>query len=75
MITVTIIICITVILIVAIICYKEYRINNGSNLERVESKLNLLDIDLQCNNRILGNLADSIRKFKEETQNDNRTTK
>lgn len=75
MITVTIIICITVILIVAIICYKEYRINNGSNLERIESKLNSLDIVLRCNNRTLGNLADSIHKFKEEIQNEHRTSK
>lgn len=63
MITITIIICLTVIIIVAIICYKEYKINNGSNLERIESKLNSLDIVLQCNDRTLGNLADSFRKF------------
>lgn len=75
MITITIIICLTVIIIVAIICYKEYKINNGSNLERIESKLNSLDIVLQCNDRTLGNLADSFRKFKEEKQNDNRTSK
>lgn len=60
MITVTIIICLTVILIVAIISYKEYRLSNGSNLNRIESKLNSLDIELQCNDRILGNLADAI---------------
>ena len=75
MITITIIICLTVIIRVAIICYKEYKINNGSNLERIESKLNSLDIVLQCNDRTLGNLADSFRKFKEEKQNDNRTSK
>lgn len=75
MITVTIIICITVILIVAIICYKEYRINNSSNLERIESKLNSLDIVLRCNDRNLGNLVDSIHKFKEEIQNDYRNSK
>ena len=75
MITITIIICLTVIIIVAIICYKEYKINNGSNLERIESKLNSLDMVLQCNDRTLGNLADSFRKFKEEKQNDNRTSK
>lgn len=74
MITVTIIICLTVILIVAIICYKEYRLGNGSNL-RIESKLNSLEIELQCNDRILGNLADSIRKFKEEIRNDNGASK
>ena len=75
MITITIIICITAILIVAIVCYKEYKMSNGSTLERIESKLNSLDIVLRCNDRILGNLADSFRKFKEEKQNDNRTSK
>ena len=75
MITITIIICITVILIVAIVCYKEYKLSNGSNFERIESKLNSLDIVLRCKDRTLGNLADSFRKFKEEKQNDNRTSK
>lgn len=75
MITVTIIICLTLIFIVAIICYKEYKMSNGSNFERIESKLNSLDIVLRCNDRTLGNLADSFRKFKEEKQNDNRTSK
>lgn len=54
MIAITIIICITILLIVAMICYKEYRINNGSNLSRIESKLNSLDIVLRCNDRTLG---------------------
>lgn len=75
MITITIIICLTVIIIVAIICYKEYKIKNGSNLERIESKLNSLDIVLRCNDRTLGYLADLFRKFKEEKQNDNKTSK
>lgn len=66
MITITIIICITVILIVAIVCYKEYKMNNGSNLERIESKLNSLDIVLQCNDRTLGNLAESISYLSKE---------
>ncbi len=74
-IAVTIIICLTVILIVTIICYKEYRLSNGSNLDRIESKLKSLDIELECNDRILGNLADSIRELKMEIRNDNRTSK
>lgn len=75
MITVTIIICLTVILIVAIICYKEYRINNGSNLERIESEQRSQRIELEINDRILGNLADSIRELKNEIRNDNETSK
>lgn len=75
MITITIIICLTVILIVAIICYKEYRLRNGSNLDRIESKLRSLNIELLCNDRILGNLADSIRELKKEIRNDDRTSK
>lgn len=75
MITITIIICITVILIVAIICYKEYKLSNGSNLSRIETELRQLRSELEINDRILSNLADSFRKFKEEKQNDNRTSK
>ena len=75
MVTITIIICITAILIVAIVCYKEYKMSNGSNLKRIESKLNSLDIELRCNDRILGNLADSIHEIKEEMQNEHRTSK
>lgn len=39
MLCVTIIICITVILIVAMMCYKEYKLSNGSNLSRIETEL------------------------------------
>ena len=75
MITVTIVIYLTVIIIVAIICYKEYKLRNGSNLERIESKLYSLNLEFQCNDRILGNLADSIRELKNEIRNDNRDSK
>jgi len=75
MIAVTIIICLSIILIVAIICYKDYKLSNGSNLSRIESKLKSLDIELQCNDRILGNLANSIRELKNEIRNDNGTSK
>ena len=48
------------------ICYKEYKMSNGSNLERIESKLNSLDIVLRCNDRTLGNLADSISHLSKQ---------
>lgn len=70
MIAVTIIICLTIILIVAIICYKEYKISNGSNLSRIESELKSLRIEVEVNDRILGNIADSIRNLRKEIQND-----
>ena len=60
MITITIIICITVILIVAIICYKEYKMSNGSNLSRIETELLQIKSELKTNGIILSNLADSI---------------
>lgn len=60
MITITIIICITVILIVAIVCYKEYKISNGSNLSRIETELRQMRSELKTNGIILSNLADSI---------------
>lgn len=60
MITMTIIICLTVILIVAIICYKEYKLSNGSNLSRIETELRQIKSELKINGIILSNLADSI---------------
>lgn len=69
MITITIIICITVILIVAIICYKEYKISNGSNLSRIETELRQMRSEIEINDRILGKLADSILYISKERQN------
>lgn len=60
MITITIIICITVILIVAMMCYKEYKLSNGSNLSRIETELRQMRSELEINDRILGKLTDSI---------------
>lgn len=60
MITVTIIICLTVIFIVAIICYKEYRLSNNDIFNEIRAELKLLHTELEVNDRILGNLADSI---------------
>ena len=59
-ITITIIICLTVILIVATICYKEYRLSNNDNFNEIRAELKLLHTELEVNNRILDNLADSI---------------
>lgn len=69
MIPVTIIICLTVILIVAIICYKEYRLSNNNSLNEIRIKLNLLLAELEINDRILGNLAESISYIPKEHQN------
>lgn len=69
MIPVTIIICLTVILIVAIICYKEYRLSNNDSLNEIRIKLKLLQTELEINDRILGNLAESISYIPKEYQN------
>ena len=55
------------------ICYKEYKMSNGSNLERIESKLNSLDIVLRCNDRTLGNLAESLSYLPKEGKNKKET--
>ena len=68
MITITIIICITVILIVAIICYKEYKMSNGSNLSRIETELRQMRSELEINGLILGKLAESILYISKESQ-------
>lgn len=60
MITITIIICLTVILIVAIVCYKEYKLSNSSNLSQIETELRQIKSELKTNGIILSNLADSI---------------
>lgn len=58
MIVITTIIFLTVILIVAII--KEHKLSNSNDLSRIETELRQLRSELEINNRILGNLADSI---------------
>ena len=68
MVTITIIICITVILIVAIICYKEYKISNDSNLSRIETELRQMRLELGINGRILSKLAESILYISKESQ-------
>ena len=73
MITITIIICLTIILIVAIICYKEYKMSNGSDLSRIETELRLLRSEFEINDRILGNLAESISYLPKEGKNKKET--
>ena len=68
MITITIIICLTVILIVAIICYKEYKISNDSNLSRIETELRQMRSKFEINDRILGKLAESISYISKKSQ-------
>lgn len=60
MIAITIIICITILLIVAMGCYKEYKISNSSNLSRIETELRQIKSELKVNGIILDKLADSI---------------
>lgn len=74
MITVTIIICITVILIVAMMCYKEYKLSNGSNLSRIETELRQMRSELEIDDRILGKLTDSIYHLHKE-KDEHRTSK
>lgn len=69
MITITITICLTVILIVAIICYKEYKLSNNDSFNKIKTELRQLNTELEVNDRILGNLADSISYISKESQN------
>ena len=69
MIAITIIICLTVILIVAIICYKEYKLSNSNNLSRIETELRQMRSKFEINSRILGKLAESISYISKESQN------
>ena len=41
-------------------CYKEYKLSNGSNLSRIETELRQMRSELEINDRILGKLTDSI---------------
>ena len=68
MITITIIICLTVILIVAIICYKDYKISNGGNLSRIETELRQMRSKFEINGRIPGKLAESISYISKKSQ-------
>ena len=60
MITATIIICLTVILIVAIICYKEYKLSNNRSFDTIKWELKSLRRELELNNSILESLAEPI---------------
>ena len=66
MITVTIIICLTVILIVAIMCYKEYKLINNDSFNEIKTELRQLNTELEVNDRILSNLAESISYLPKE---------
>ena len=68
MITVTIIICLTVILIVAMICYKEYKLSNNDSFNEIKTELRQLNTEFEINDRILGNLAESISYLPKESQ-------
>ena len=68
MIAITVIICLTVILIVAIICYKEYKMSNDSNLSRIEAELRQMRSKFEINSRILSKLAESILYISKESQ-------
>lgn len=68
MITVTIIICLTVILIVATICYKEYKLSNNDSFNEIKTELRQLNTEFEVNDRILGNLAESISYISKESQ-------
>lgn len=57
MIAITITICITIVLIVAIICYKDYKLNNNSDSKQIASELEELRIQLESNTRSLTRLA------------------
>lgn len=74
MITVTITICITVILIVAIICYKEYKLSNNNSFNEIKTELRQLKTELEFNDRVLSNLAKSISYLPKEN-GENRTSK
>lgn len=73
MITATIIICLTVILIVAIICYKEYKLNNNCSFVTIECDLKSLSRKLELNNSILESLAESISYPPKEGKNKKET--
>lgn len=75
MITLTIIICLTVILIVAIICYKEYKLINNDNFNEIRDELRLLRSEFEINGRILSNIATSISYLDKEEQDEHKTPK
>ena len=70
MITVTIIICLTVILIVAMICYKQYKLSNNDSFNEIKTELRQLNTEFEINDRILGNLAESISYLPKEGQSE-----
>lgn len=68
MIVITIIICLTVIFIVAIICYKEYKLSNNNSFNEIKTELRQLNTELKVNDRILDNLVKRISYLPKENK-------
>lgn len=74
MIAITIIICITILLIIAMICYMEYKLSNTDSFNEIKTELRQLEAGLKFNDRVLSNLAKSISYLPKEND-ENRTSK
>ena len=50
------------------ICYKEYKLINNDSFNKIKTELRQLNTELEVNNRILSNLAESISYISKESQ-------
>lgn len=70
---ITAIICVTVLIIVCIVQYVEYKLKNNNELRKVKDALNSVNNEIEINNRwseIYSNQIDDIIKAIKELKNE-----
>ena len=74
---ITAIICVTVLIIVCIVQYVEYKLKNNNELREVENELKSIRTELEINNRWYGTLSgafddivEAMQELKKENDND-----
>ena len=73
---ITAIICVTVLIIVCIVQYVEYKLKNNNELREVENELKSIRTELEINNRWYGTLSgafddivEAMQELKKENDN------
>lgn len=76
LIIITAIICVTVLIIVCIVQYVEYKLKNNNELREVENELKSIRTELEINNRWYGTLSgafddivEAMQELKKENDN------
>ncbi len=63
---IAIIICVTLIVIVTILCVTEYRLKNNSELEKLYNKVNFLADEVNDNNKYFLKYCSEVNDYRRE---------